>query len=173
MSIILEALKKASPMPEKQAEPAKAPITSTSEIGQVGDFSLSKALIIMVVTTALIASVAFFTMKMGEEPVVKEAAAPKVEKVAEGYAPSPVAPQLLAAPKQEATPISTFMTRLTQPRLTLNGIVYGIGKPAAIIENKILEEGGSIRGTKVVKIYSDKVEMLDEETGKTFTLKVD
>lgn len=170
MSIILEALKKASPMPEKQPEPAETPITSISEIK---DVRLSKTVIIMAAAVVVMAFATFFTTNLGHEPTVKQASIPKVEKVAEGYAPSPVPSQPPAPPKQEVTSMGSFLTRFSQPRLTLSGIVYGIGKPAAIIENKILEEGGSIRGTRVVKIYSDKVEMLEESTGQTFTLKVD
>jgi hypothetical protein len=174
MSIIMEALRKASDRPGAVRAPA-VPEVSEIPVPEVHDFKFSKSFVMMAFSVLIIAAVAYFTGVSKQGPAVKAGnTAPATayagaDKVAEGYTPSPSPVETV----QEATPISDMMNKLSNPRLTLNGIVYGIGKPAAIIENKIVEEGGSIRGMKVVKIFSDKVEMLDQGTGKSFVLRVD
>ena len=169
MSIILEALKKASVNRNTQTVARKI------EIPDGNGFSMSRTMLMAVGTIIAVGIVAFLTSN-----VEREARLPQqnVELIAEGYVPPvPVPPAgqapAAATPKQETTPFNSFITRLSNPHLTLSGIVYGIGKPAAIIENKILEEGASIKGAKVIKIHSDSVEMLDEVTGQNFVLKVD
>lgn len=169
----MEALKKASDKPGTgQAPGYKA---NTLPAPEVHDFVFSKSLLMMVSTFIIIAAVAYFTGMTGitgHDPGTASppaAANPGVKKIAEGYTPSAYPSNAV----QEPTPISSIITKFSNPRLTLNGIVYGIGKPTAIIENKIIEEGGSIKGMKVVKIYSDKVEMLDQATGQPFVLRVD
>lgn len=176
MSIIMEALRKASDRPGAGPIPAPRPVPEIREmpVPEVHDFKFSRSFFMMVSSVLIIAAVAYFTgvSKQGSSVKTKDPAPVAyagADKVAEGYTPSPSSVEI----KQETTPISDLMTKLSNPSLTLNGIVYGIGKPAAIIENKIVEEGGSIRGMKVVKIHSDKVEMLDQGTGQSFVLRVD
>lgn len=70
------------------------------------------------------------------------------------------------------TPVDIFNIKAADARLTLNGIISGIGKPTAIIDNKIVEEGASINSSKIVKIYSDKVELRNDLSGETYTLRV-
>lgn len=163
MSIILEALKKASVNRNTQT------VTRKIETADRNGFGMSRTMLMAVGTIIAVGIVAFLTSN-----VEREAQLPRqnIEPVAEGYSP-PVQAPAAVAPKQETTPFGSFITRLSNPHLSLSGIVYGIGKPAAIIENKILEEGASIKGAKVVKIHSDSVEMLDEITGQNFVLKVD
>ncbi|KPK42762.1 MAG: hypothetical protein AMJ78_01210 [Omnitrophica WOR_2 bacterium SM23_29] len=86
--------------------------------------------------------------------------------VAEGFtAPKPV-------PKEEPISVGIFNFGTAASRLTLSGIIHGMGKPAAIIENKVVREGESIEDAKVVKIYDDHVELLNKSSGKIFILKV-
>jgi len=188
MSIILEALKKASvsknvrasgPVGFKpQEEEAKV---QAAEMPGTNNFDLTRTMFMALAAILAVGIVAFFTGHLNDEtgktqglvsntgtadfPV--NASAAKTETVAEGYTSVP-----LPAQKKES-PLNSFITKLSNPHLTLSGIVYGIGKPTAIIEDRILEEGSSIKGAKIVKIYSDSVEMLDEATGQTFVLKVD
>jgi len=187
MSIILEALKKAS---ANENIPSATPIPTASTAkprqesyeakkieppAQANDFRLSQ-LTFPLTAIVIVSVIAFFAAIIGRETPVhntesknmalKPSAEAKIAVVAEGYT---TAPRQI---KEEKTPIGNLMTRLSNPRLALSGIVYGIGEPAAIIENKILEEGASIKGFKVKKIHSDNVEMLDETTGQTFVLKV-
>lgn len=162
MSIILEALKKASINKNTQT------VTRKIEVPDGNSFSMSRTMLMALGAIITVGIVAFFTANAGRETRLPQQ---NVKPIAEGYAP--VETPAAAAPKQETTPIGSFITRLSNPHITLNGIVYGIGKPAAIIENKILEEGASIKGAKIIKIHSDSVEMLDEATGRNFVLKVD
>ena len=174
MSIILEALNKASvtrntpPLgTETTAKTREEKIETKKDEAYDGGFSLSRTMFMAATAIVIVGLVAFLTSPQnGTQNVTAEGS--KVI-AAEGYSTVPIP----AAPKQEATSISSFITKLSNPRLTLSGIVYGSGKPAAIIENKILEEGASIKGAKIVKIHNNSVEMLDEVTGQDFVLKLD
>lgn len=44
------------------------------------------------------------------------------------------------------------------PELTISGIVYGSGKPFAIVEGRIVEEGDLVQGAKLTRIYPYMVE---------------
>ncbi len=163
MSIILEALKKASDKPSRNPEINEHLRHEIHQTHDLNEFKISRSFALMAVVILAVGSVMFFSGIFKRDTAMK----------AEGYSSTPSVPAATEPPRQEKTPISNLITRLSSPRVTLNGIVSGIGKPAAIIENKIVEEGSSVNGLKVVKIYSDKVEMVDEATGKPFTLKVD
>jgi hypothetical protein len=174
MSIILEALKKASVT--RKAPPLAAGTAAgtggekiDTEKNEAHDdgFNLSRTMFMAAAAIISVGLVAFLTHpQSGMKNVTGDT---NIKTVAEGYSTVP----LPAAPKQETTPIGSFITKLSNPRLALSGIVYGAGKPAAIINNKILEEGASIRGAKIVKIHNNSVEMLDEVTGQDFVLKLD
>ena len=166
MSIILEALKKASVNKAPVAENTPSPAAEKYEAHD-GNFNLSKTMFMGASAIVIVGLVAFLTHP--QNGAQNGTAGEKKVIAAEGYSTVP-AP---AAAKQEPNSISTFMTKLSNPHLALSGIVYGSGKPAAIIENKILEEGASIRGAKIVKIHNNNVEMLDEVTGQNFVLKLD
>lgn len=56
---------------------------------------------------------------------------------------------------------------LTSNRGMLRGILYHDGNPTAIVWGKIVHEGDTIRGYKVVKIYKDKVDF--EKDGEILT----
>ncbi len=155
MSIILEALKKVT-----KEEPIDYTVVSDLR------FSQTAKILFISLSTILAGSVLlFFLIKFTNATISQEKASSPV--TAEGYVP-PVTIQ-----KPEIPQANIFKIKMPNPKLTLNGIIYGIGKPAAIIENKILEEGASIKGVTVEKIYSDKVELLNETSGETFTLRVD
>lgn len=175
MSIILEALKKVSVNRNAQAYVAttigkqekKADKENTDVLDGSG-FSMSMTMLMAVGTIIAVGVVAYLTSGINREvPLVRE----DVKPIAEGYIP-PQAPAA-SAPKHEMTSIGSLIGKLSNPHLTLNGIVYGIGRPAAIIENKILEEGSSIKGARIIKINVDSVELLDVATGQNFVLKVD
>jgi hypothetical protein len=139
MSIILEALKKASNKTEIGPVHGSSPGPEASAISalEAHDFRFSGSMLMMVSALVIIAAVAYFTGIQKHDSGTSSplhAVNSGVEKAAEGYTPS-ASPSAVV---QESTPISNLMTKLSNPRLTLNGIVYGIGKPAAIIENKII-----------------------------------
>ncbi len=168
MSIILEALNKASAKKAPVAESAAAsvPGPKNNEVHD-RDFNFSRTMFMGAGTIVIVGLVAILTSQ--QNGTQNTAAGGNKAVVAEGYSTA----TLPAAPKQEPTSISSFITKLSNPRLTLSGIVYGSGKPAAIIENKILEEGASVKGARIVKIHNNSVEMLDEVTGQGFVLKLD
>jgi hypothetical protein len=173
MSIILEALKKATK--ETPAEPieieksyeAAEPELKKPAI-QAPESNLPRLTRSTIISLAIIAIggfLLFFLLRESGLPV-----AVKSETRAQ-----PTSLTLNGKPAQAAegySPVSIFKIKALNPRLTLNGIVSGIGKPAAIIDNKIVEEGASINGAKVVKIYNDKVELRNDVSGEIFTLRV-
>jgi hypothetical protein len=60
----------------------------------------------------------------------------------------------------------------TKPKPTygvVSGILYDKDNPSAIIDGKILKEGNTIHGVKVIKIYEDKVEF--EKNSRKWTQK--
>ncbi len=162
MSIILEALKKASDKPPAAPEINDNLPPEVHDAHNLSDFKISRSFALMALVVLAVGSVTFFSGALKKDISMK----------AEGYSAAPATQAAIEPTRQEKTPISNLITKLSSPRVTLNGIVFGIGKPAAIIENKIVEEGASVNGMKVVKIYSDKVEMVEETTGKPFTLKL-
>lgn len=162
MSIILDALKK-TPKKEINKEVDVKADTKKSAQSNVSNLNVP-ALIAVAIILGLILLIYPKPKTKAPDTVIS----PSQKLTAEGY--SPPAPP--APPKQESTAVSIFKPKTISSRLTLNGIVYGMGKPTAIIENRILEEGQSIKGSKVVKIHQDKVELLNELTGETFVLKL-
>ncbi len=174
MSIILEALKKASvtrgttPLAAGiAAKNGEEKIEMKKDEAHDSGFNLSRTMLMGAAAFVIVGLVALLTLP--QNGTQNMTAGGNKVIAAEGYSTVP----LPAAPKQEATSISSFITKLSNPHLALSGIVYGSGKPAAIIENRILEEGASIKGAKIVKIHNSSVEMLDEVTGQNFVLKLD
>lgn len=184
MSIILEALKKAA-----KENPAEA--MGIEKSYETPEFELEKPEIKIpevsasilsrptFISLAIIAIGAFLLFSLPNErdlPVAKKTE-PQVQptSLALTEKPTPMA-EVPPFPQKErnegCTPINIFKIKHPNPMLTLNGIVSGIGKPAVIIDNKIAEEGASINGAKIVKIYDDRVALQNEASGETFTLRV-
>lgn len=173
MSIILEALKKVT-----KEIPTETIETEKPEI-QTPDLRLPRLTRSTLISLAIIAIggfLLFFLLRERDLPVAEKTepqAQPTSLTLTEKPAPTAFAPSFPQKERGEGyTPVNIFKIKPLNPRLTLNGIVSGIGKPAAIIDNKILEEGASINGAKIVKIYNDKVELRNEASGEIFTLRV-
>lgn len=182
MSIILEALKKAT---KKEAditvETTKEPSESELKNPEVQTPNFNTSLLgsptSIFVAIILIGGFLLYIIFGGRDVSTVKHLKPKSKIPSSELAATPnLVPEGYVSPKpilkQKPAPINIFKPIISNPRLTLNGIIYGFGKPAAIIENEILEEGGSIRGAKVVKIYNDRVELLNESSGEIFILKV-
>ena len=61
------------------------------------------------------------------------------------------------------------LLRTAQGGLNLSGTVRGgNGKPLALINNELVEEGGSVRGARLVRVDENAVEL--EQDGRTRTL---
>jgi type II secretory pathway component PulC len=59
----------------------------------------------------------------------------------------------------------------TEPLPNLTGIIRGEGKLLAVINNNIVEEGQTIGGMRVKKIYNDHVVLSDNAKEYIITLK--
>jgi hypothetical protein len=59
---------------------------------------------------------------------------------------------------------------LTANRGMVSGIMYNAEKPCAIVYGEVVDEGDTINGYKVVKIYRDRVEL--EKDGKNLVKAV-
>lgn len=174
MSTILEALKKATkeipaeaagtekshavPKPELKKPEAKAPDLNAPR--------LIRSAVISLAIIVLGGSLLFFLLKDREVPMTTKDIEPRAQPT------SMALNEKSAAPAEGYAPVNIFKIKISNPKLELNGIVSGIGKPTAIIDNKIVEEGALISGAKVVKIYSDRVELRNEASGEIFTLRV-
>lgn len=159
MSIILEALKKVTEVPEPDL---KKPEIKTPDSGAP---RLTRSALISLAIIVFGGSLLFFLLKTRDVPMAKDIE-PQAQPTNMTLNEKP------AAPAEGYSPVNIFKIKISNPRLELNGIVSGIGKPTAIIDNKIVEEGASISGAKVVKIYNDKVELRNEASGEIFTLRV-
>lgn len=173
MSIILEALKKvtkeipAEPIEIEKSHEAPEPELKKPEI-RTPDLSLPRLTRSTLISLAIILIGGFLFFFL-----LRERDLPIAEKTEPQAQPTSLALTEKPAPAAEGyTPVNIFKIKALNPRLTLNGIVSGIGKPAAIIDNKIVEEGASVNGAKIVKIYNDKVELRNEASGEIFTLRV-
>ncbi len=68
-------------------------------------------------------------------------------------------------------PLKTFYSGPPEEAFSLSGIVQGAGKPVAIINDKVLEEGDSINDAKVIRIEDKKVTLSVKDKEVTLTLK--
>ena len=74
--------------------------------------------------------------------------------------PSPVTvPDARAESRAKKAP-----EKAPRPTLVLNGIVVSPGASYALINNKIVEEGDTVEGLKVVRITKENVELQDGDT---------
>ncbi|MBI3312232.1 MAG: hypothetical protein HYZ88_01740 [Candidatus Omnitrophica bacterium] len=70
-------------------------------------------------------------------------------------------------PSEMASSVLLFKA---ERQMTLSGIVTGSGKPMAVINNNLVEEGETVRGMKLVRVLPDQVEM--EKEGKRTVLRL-
>jgi len=177
MSIIFEALKKAA---KKEKDGVLTVETKNLSVGNSAYKSdalhLNRHLLLgLAITLGIVFLFSVVFKGRDNYPIKPPVQAKEVSRpaptgetnlVAEGFtAPLPVQ-------KEESIKVGIFNFKTAAARLTLSGIIYGMGKPAAIIENKIVREGESVEDAKVVKIYDDHVELLNKSSGKTFILRV-
>jgi hypothetical protein len=70
---------------------------------------------------------------------------------------------------QENTPTTYTDVALSKP-CVIGGIFYSADKPSAMIGGTIVHEGDVLQGVRVVKIYSDRIEL--EKNGNKWSQKV-
>ena len=86
--------------------------------------------------------------------------------------PAHVQPAAPAVTTAQQKPTGLQLLRTAHRDLNLNGIVRGgSGKSIALINDEVVEEGGRVRGAKLVRIDPNTVQL--EEGGKTRTLKLE
>lgn len=181
MSIIFDALKKAV----KEENYVAAELTERMPRREVKNFrntqlqrSKTSHLLVLVILLAILIGefLSFGIFTKHDSPFEKlheskikistSTATPETNLAAEGYLSLP------QIPKEKSRPVTVSEPKTSNPTLSLNGIICGMGKPTAIIGNKIVEEGESLKGVKVVKIYNNRVELFNESSGKTFILQM-
>lgn len=141
MSLIADALRKAE---------STSPGTPTPP--SPNSLWIYRALLLGCVAVVL-AGLGAVTQRKTQAPAQKSAAA--------AAAPAPVA--------QKSGGLN--LLRTAQGGLSLKGTVRGgNGKPLALINNELVEEGGSVRGARLVRVDQDAVEL--EQDGRTRTLKL-
>lgn len=96
-------------------------------------------------------------------------------------------PSHRAAPRHETSPAPAAASHpMTEPIMALvgagpttpamtwriNGVIIGLGKPSAIINGKLVEEGEELHGgAKVVRVNADRVEL--SHNGETIEVPVE
>lgn len=86
--------------------------------------------------------------------------------------PARVQPASPAVTAAQSKPAGLQILRTAQRDLNLNGIVRGgSGRSLALINGEVVEEGGQVRGARLVKVDPEAVQL--EENGKTRTLKLE
>ncbi|MBI3322796.1 MAG: hypothetical protein HYZ94_03850 [Candidatus Omnitrophica bacterium] len=93
--------------------------------------------------------------------------------VAKRRAPAAAArPAAAAVAASRPRPAGIQLLRTAQRDMDLNGIVRGgPGRPLALINGEVVEEGGRVRGAQLVRIGDDSVQL--EENGQLRTLKLE
>lgn len=142
MSLIADALRKA----ESTSPGSPTPPSPNS-------LWIYRALLLGCVAVVLAGLGAVTQRKARQDPAQKTAAA--------AAAPAPVA--------QKSSGLN--LLRTAQGGLNLNGIVRGgDGKSLALINGEVVEEGGSVRGARLVRVDESAVEL--EQDGRTRTLRL-
>lgn len=81
----------------------------------------------------------------------------------------PASPIVTAARQK---PADLQILRTAQRNMSLNGTVRGgSGKPLALINGEVVEEGGQVRGAKLVRVEPEAVQL--EENGQSRTLELE
>lgn len=110
---------------------------------------------LIIILTGLIASSYFISLRERKEKVVEITTIP--------------IPKDTVAVSQD--PVPEEPPHETEPLPNLTGIIRGEGKLLAVINNNIVEEGQTIGGMRVKKIYNDHVVLSDNAKEYVITLK--
>ena len=97
-----------------------------------------------------------------------------------GHAPTAIAPTPAPGAARATRPgtmpqpiMNMFPVGPTASALSwkVDGVIVGMGKPTAVINGQVVEEGQQVRGAKVVSVNTDRVQLL--ENGETIDLPLD
>ena len=176
MSIINEALKKAGEARKDFPEPEPL-VSEPQPEPKVGRKKKSNKRIIILGISSLMGCVLLFSFFLVKKPLIGEKiekqSIPKVSFEEEVIFPAP-------KPKEDSVKGFRGQTLRTDnieegsdpaSSLFLTGIIQGYGRPAAIIDEKIVEEGDFIGGARVVEIGQGEVRLNFEGEDFLLTLK--
>lgn len=166
MSIINEALKKAGEARKDFPEPEPL-VSEPQPEPKVGRKKKSNKRLIILGISSLMGCVLLFSFFLVKKPLIGE----KIEKqsIPEVSFEEEV---IFPAPKQkEGSVKETVIQEEKSPSLFLTGIIRGYGRPVAIIDEKIVEEGDFIGGARVVEIGQGEVRLNFEGEDLLLTLK--
>lgn len=159
MSLILEALKKLER--EKQVpERGVVVVGATPWPGAPGERRLGLFLLGLLIGAGVL-GVALWRQRLGPPPAPQASAAavvpvPPPDKPAAASSTQPAALRRTApAPASTSAPAP----RPAQPTFTLQAISEREGRPVAIVNDRLLREGDSIDGARIVRIAKDEVEL--------------
>ena len=174
MSIINDALKKASQEKVAGPEVAEERIVEPRKYAgkpavepKVAKKGANKRLIISSGIIGLVGFGLFLSFLLIREQRLKA----KLEQVIPSRA---ISEQTAALPRQVTKGVVTRKTIATAqkaPSLHLTGIVRGHGEPYAFINGKIVEEGDTVGGAKVIEIRQKEVRLDFEGEDLLLTLK--
>lgn len=165
MSIINEALKKAGEARKDFPEPEPL-VSEPQPEPKVGRKKKSNKRLIILGISSLMGCVLLFIFFLVKKPLIGE----KIEKQS-------IPEVIFSAPKQkedsakETVIQETVIQEEKAPSLFLTGIIQGYGRPAAIINERIVEEGDFIRGARVIEIGQGEVRLNFEGEDFLLTLK--
>lgn len=143
MSIITDALQKV------QRRPAFEPMTPNPPPPQRSWWPAALA-----ISVALVAAVWLWP----SQPTSYSPARSRPKPAPPAPAPQPIVSLMPAAP---STPAMTWK---------IDGVIVGMGKPTAIINGQLVAEGENVKGAKVVRVDTERVELLHE--GEVVNLEI-
>jgi len=170
MSIIYDALKKV----EEKVEGQNLAVSTDAKILQKDKPDFKKlSLYLLVLISGLVAANFLFNILSSRRSVSKDLAQAKPNNVATQKSSGNVAamvkpaavsapdksPAVVAQPQSQSESQELVVQEPTAPELVLNGVFFSDEGGYALINNRIVKEGDSIEGVKLVKIYADSVEM--------------
>lgn len=151
----------------KPQEPLKAPSAPLS----IKKFALPSPLLIILVVLGFgfaILIFSFFTRRVVKtSPPVPQAEVKDASKIAESPSPQPITAQNPVVPA--GTQQDSSLAEKPTPFLSLSGILYDSQGSVALINGRVVPEGGLIEGARLDKVFSDRVELTFE--GKKIILK--
>lgn len=169
MSLILEALRKLER--EKQVpERGVVVVGATPWPGAPGERRLGLFLLGLLIGAGVLGA-ARWRQQLGPPPAPQPSAAavvpvPSPDKPAAAPVSQPAAPR---RPAPAAVPASAPTHRPAEPSFTLQAISEREGRPVAIVNDRLLREGDSIDGARIVRIAKEEVEL--ELAGRRVVLR--
>ena len=150
----------------KLKEPSKAPSIPLNR----KKFILPSPLLIILVVLGFCFAILIFSFL--SKRAAKTFPVPKTEVKDASQIPSPDTVQTVTEQVPailSGTEEGSSLAEKPMPFLSLSGIVYDITGSAALINGKVVPEGGFVEGARLDKVFSDRVELTFE--GKKIILR--